>query len=429
VTDSVTRRSIGGARVKLEARERALFTKCDENGRFQFQSVPVGEYLARADQLGYMQVGEPIAVRLSSDKTRVRVNVLLEPYGVVSGRITDSAGVPMECVGVELLKLRPIDSKQAGPPDFAARRGTLGDRETVAVATTNTNDLGEYRFGHLPAGTYAVRFASAQHPSYPDPTERATYYPHTLRAASARPVAVAAGQEVTGIDIQAIRQATVRISGHLVPTVYSPKGHSFAVHADVAIWLADAPERSADDLNWQGGFSNSDFDMGYFLPGEYVIEAVASDQPDFIHWRKLMAGRRTFEASDKDLDDVEIPMQALVDLQGAVVFEKNCPAVPISIVPEVQPGGLRRFAKFDPQVAGAASGAFTLPGLVPGKYTLTIRPQPPGATAGNRYSVASAKLGDRDVLQDGFEIDGQPAGALRVVMACDQPHGTREAVR
>src|SRR5208282_2654754 len=59
------------------------------------------------------------------------------------------------------------------PGDFSARRGILGDCETVAFA--NTNDLGERRFACLAAGNYTVRFEPAQHTVTPTrPSTRLT---------------------------------------------------------------------------------------------------------------------------------------------------------------------------------------------------------------------------------------------------------------
>ena len=115
-------------------------------------------------------------------------------------------------------------------------------------------------------------------------------------------------------------------------------------------------------------------------------------------------------------------MQPPVDIRGTVVFEENCPAVPVSVVTETS----SRLASVPRQVV---TGAFTLPSLVPGKYTLTIRPQPSGAAANCRYSVDSAKLGEHEILQAGFEIAGQPAGALRIAVACTVQSRSREVVR
>ena len=99
VTDSVTHKPIAGARVMLQADKGVLFTRCDGNGRFQFQPVPLGDGLVLADQAGYVGISQPpIPARLSPGKTRTQVHSLLQPYGVISGRITDPAGVLKEAV-------------------------------------------------------------------------------------------------------------------------------------------------------------------------------------------------------------------------------------------------------------------------------------------------------------------------------------------
>lgn len=432
VTDSVTHKPIAGARVRLQAGERVLFTGCDGNGRFQFQPVPLGDGFVLADQPGYPGISQPpIPAPLSPGKTRVQVHILLQPYGVISGRITDPAGVPAEGVTVELLQLRPVHPKPGSPadagnpPEFAPARATLGDNLMVAIANSKANDLGEYRFAGLAPGSYYVYAWTDEDPADQEPVTLRTYYPRAIQPESASPVAVSAGQEVSNIDIQAVRQIPRRIAGRLVPTVYSPKGHSFPIRTEVVIWLADAPAQSQGDLNWQGGWPGSDFAFGKFLPGKYVIEALASDQPDFLDWRRFQAGRRTFELSDKDLDNLEIPMQPFVNMRGDVAFAKNCPAVPVSIQAEANPA----FVKFDSRVADAATGAFTLPSLFPARYTLTIRPQPPRTSAILRYSVASAQLGGQDVLKDGFELDGPPAGTLRISITCSGQPGAGEVVR
>jgi hypothetical protein len=83
----------------------------------------------------------------------------------------------------------------------------------------------------------------------------------------------------------------------------------------------------------------------------------------------------------------------------------------------------------EPQVTAPPRGTFTLPKLIPARYKLDIRPQPPRTVTNYRYSVASAKLGDRDVLQDGFEVSGHAPGTLRISIACGGQPGIQEVVQ
>lgn len=129
-------------------------------------------------------------------------------------------------------------------------------------------------------------------------------------------------------------------------------------------------------------------------------------------------------------------MQPPVDIHGAVVFDKSCLAVPVSIEPSFDTGiasfnqlvRSARLGPIDPQVAGAA-GTFTLRSLIPAKYRLAIHPRGPRTAANLRYSVASARLGDHDVLQEGFELSGEPPGMLRIAIACAGQPGAREVPR
>ena len=412
VTDTVTLKPISGARVKLKAGERVLFAMCDATGRFQFQEVPFDNYAVSGDRPGYLVAGQPIWARLSADRTRIEVHLTLQPAAVIAGKVTDSAGVPMEAVAIDLLKLPT-------PPS----RTVPGDRQLVAVASASTNDLGEYRFARLAPGSYYLIAHPRPHFDDTDETERVTYYPRALHPASAKSVAVAVGQELPNIDIQFIRQAGVRISGRVVQPADGPRPRSFLVNTDVFARPRDASRE--DDARLPVSVVNGAFELKNFLPGQYIVEAVTRDQADFAHPRTLLAGRRTVEVRDKDVDGVEIAMKPPIDIQGAVVFNENCPAVPVSIRAEVS----SRFASMPPQVASAASGAFTLPNLIPGEYKLTIRPQPAVTTANYQYSVASARLGDREVSQNGFELTGQPAGALQIFIACSAKPAPREVVR
>lgn len=429
VADSVTRKPIAGARVKLQSGGRSLFARCDASGHFQFPEVPLGEYVAAADQPGYMPVGETFGVRLVPDKPRATVNVLLQPYGIVSGRLTDSAGAPLGIAYLQLLVLRTIDPKRKDPYPLGPPKATLGDREMVAIRNASTNDLGEYRFAMLAPGNYYLCYYGPTDQSYSDPAERPTFYPQVLRAESARPVAVSAGQEVPHIDIQAIRQRALTVSGRYVPFLKSPRYRGVRTTTIVA-WPADAPGQQMQP----GSFHEGYFALGNFLPGAYAIEAVTVD--DDGSGRLLLAGRRTVEVPNGDIDGVEISMQPPVSIDGAVVFAANCPAVPVSIAPKFDTAvasinGLVRsenLAPGEPQVTAPPRGTFTLPKLIPARYKLDIRPQPPQTAANRRYSVASAKLGDRDVLQDGFEISGQAPGTLRISIACGGQPGTQKAV-
>lgn len=104
VNDSTTNKPIAGARVRLQAGALALFSRCDANGHFEFQGVPFGTHAVTVERPGYTSASGK--ARLSPNRIRAEVHVSLQPYAVISGKITDSAGAPLEGVNVELLTVR-----------------------------------------------------------------------------------------------------------------------------------------------------------------------------------------------------------------------------------------------------------------------------------------------------------------------------------
>jgi hypothetical protein len=403
VTDSVTGEPIAGARVRLVTHNRVTVAKSGADGHFEFRDVPFGVYVVDADKPGCMRSSDSAGqhsadgVDLSASRPSANVHVALLRYAVITGKITDSAGVPLEGATVLVRPTLPGDPRQ----------------ENVASATTN--DLGEYRVAYLAPGQYAVSAKFNNPFGFQDAAERTTYYPHSLSRESAHPVAAATAQEVSNIDIQVIRQTGVRVSGRLIVPANAPPARSTLVNTDVALF--------EPDNSWQGASlprtsaRNNAFEFEDVLPGKYTLEAATYDDTDFGARRMLLDGRRTIEVADRDIKGLEIAMQASIDVPGTVTFEEGCTAVPVSIRLEA---GVRSLVSFDrlPEVV-ADTGTFTLRGLTAGRFTPSIHPQAssrPGHTI--LHFVASATFAGRDVLRDGFELTGPDQGPLKITMAC-----------
>ena len=104
-----------------------------------------------------------------------------------------------------------------------------------------------------------------------------------------------------------------------------------------------------------------------------------------------------------------------VDLAGTVVIEGGGNPPPMHI-------GLR--GVYGPGVSARSNedGSFVLKDLLPGHYDMQIIPDTivngtvePGSIAGASYPV-SARLGENEVLQTGFDLDGPPASSLRITV-------------
>src|SRR5262249_45619396 len=122
--------------------------------------------------------------------------------GVITGRITNADGEPMEGTGVELLM---VDG--GGLSSWTSDYGEDG--------LGLTDDRGVYRIYGLPPGKYLVSVTDSPPPEYHSSSFRhgaPTYYPSVNRAAAAE-ITVRAGEEVTGIDIRYLGQLAHSVSG------------------------------------------------------------------------------------------------------------------------------------------------------------------------------------------------------------------------
>ena len=109
----------------------------DASGSFRFCHLAPGDYSVSAVKPGF----EPEGLRLTIGPSRENLALRLKPQGVLTGRVEDSAGEPIEGVRIQLLSIHPVEG-----------------RRSVAVETSAaTDDRGQYRLAGLTGGKYYVR--------------------------------------------------------------------------------------------------------------------------------------------------------------------------------------------------------------------------------------------------------------------------------
>jgi len=111
----------------------------DGDGRFAFTGLPAGTYAVSAAKAGYAVPDGAAAVQLAEGAT-ADVSVRLARGAAITGRLLDEAGEPISNANVLVEQLVE----------------TGGVRSTRARRAVQTNDIGEYRVGSLPAGAYVV---------------------------------------------------------------------------------------------------------------------------------------------------------------------------------------------------------------------------------------------------------------------------------
>ena len=160
--------------------------------------------------------------------------------------------------------------------------------------------------------------------------------------------------------------------------------------------------------------SHGSFIIRHVPPGDYILRAVSAGYGpkagDLLGEQQLRVGG----ADERGIVLKPHEVQA-VDLAGTVVIEGGGNPPPMHI-------GLR--GVYGPGVSARSNedGSFVLKDLLPGHYDMQIIPDTivngtvePGSIAGASYPV-SARLGENEVLQTGFDLDGPPAGSLRITV-------------
>src|ERR1035441_3591003 len=134
VVDATTGAPLGGPHVAVYG-AKPLVTRTDTGGLFRLERV---NGLLQVTRPGYLEAsnvrppaGQDLAIRLT-------------PEAVISGKLEDEDGFPVEGAQVELMGYREIN----------------GERRLVGVRWGRSNDLGEYRVGGVAAGRYYLRVSN-----------------------------------------------------------------------------------------------------------------------------------------------------------------------------------------------------------------------------------------------------------------------------
>jgi hypothetical protein len=176
VTDS-TGDPIRNARVTLfpESQERPVVLT-DAAGAFRLAG-PVGRYRVVASKTGYARADATLAV------AGWPVEVRLKKGAAIAGRVVDERGDPV--VGVQVAALKPLG---------AANKPT-------AVATTDTDDRGEYRLAGLPEGALVVGVSTLGLAGRNNFEPRTVYAPGTATLGEAQQVRLQAGEDRRDVDV------------------------------------------------------------------------------------------------------------------------------------------------------------------------------------------------------------------------------------
>jgi hypothetical protein len=364
----------------------------DPNGHFAFRGLPAGAYWVSAQHPGYGGSVQPTQIALQPGEQKSGIEIRLSPLGTISGRVFDEFGAPVPNCSVNALQ----------PQTTGGRRGLMGRGGTA------TNDRGEYSIQGLDKGRYYVSLRCHGELEAPHPlmTARDPRRPYTVYAPQVYPgvpdtngatrLKVTPGVETQGIDFQVSRTPAVTVRGRV--DVPDP---SVLSSGNVNIQLLPPSLDPAEGTMFGAGIDphTGEFQFHAVNPGSYILVASTNGNgPIYLAQVPLQIGVTPPDA-------VRIALAPAPEMSGTVEVEGDNPPPLESLWVALEPLGPAIVTQ-QRRAQVSKDGAFTLPGVTPGKWRLSVQ--------GVTY-VKALSVGERDVSPYGFDLAPGAAGPIRIL--------------
>ena len=356
-------------------------TVTDALGRYQAQRVEPGKYVVMAEANGFERVRGATVV-LSKGQKSTGVDLKLQPFGVVTGRILNSDNEPMSSVRVSLYRTKYRN----------------GHKLLAGAATTETNDLGEYRFTELRPGRYYLRadssdpFGTGEDRSEQPPKTGYVpeYYPGTTDSNASAPIEIAPGSMVDTGGMRMERVPVTLVRGH----VANPAGYT---GGPLSVSLVADSNHAVNFDGYTRASRDGNFEIAGVPPGGYLLEAQMHSR-DTAYYAK-----RVVQVGADPLEHVVLLLAPALTVSGKVRFDGegtlNLRKLMIVLDSAARASFYIEPAKSDDD------GNFTISGIKPDRYFVSVAGLPAG------YYVKAIRMRERDVLENGADFTvpaGQP---------------------
>jgi Carboxypeptidase regulatory-like domain len=342
-----------------------------------------------------------IFVTITANSQPVRAP--LTPVASVAGTVLDENGEPIYGVAVQGIAIQP----------------SLNGTDYVPVRTAHTDDAGHYALLNLTPGDYLVRltgessstqyFQGVLNPNNDHRGMQPVYYPNADSLAAAGVLHLAPA-DLASADFRQATESAFDVNGRLsgfIPQAWT----RFRLYRD-----GDRAPVSRAFVNLTTG----QFRLTDIVRGSYTLR-VEQYQADPPLW---LAGEQPLTILAAPIRDLDIHLSGAIDIPVSISYEDGAEDhgfVQLVLRPQHAPENMRDFSTTRPQsrkrhqVAERADAppppkAFT--NVIPDKYKLSAQ------ASGGGY-VASAKLGDTDVLHGEFSISGEATDGLHITIRGD----------
>ena len=308
-------KGVAGATISISKRGDAVYGRgltlkstTDEDGRFRLSNLAAGTYyvwpfvpsLVISEATGSYPMGK--VVNVAEAENVEDVDFHLKPGGVITGRVTDSAG-------------RPVIDERVHVIPIGADVMRLASSIYPSLSEIGTDDRGVYRAFGLPAGKYKVSlgddFAAFTSTSgrrfYPR-----TFHPDVTEEPKAKIVELSDGEEETNVDITVARLMTgYAASGRFID------GENGKPIPNIGFGLTIMINGRPGGFMSSNGVTTADgaFRIDNLPPGRYAIHVVP--RPGSSYYGESAP----FDIVDSDVTDLETKIHHGAMISGNVFIE------------------------------------------------------------------------------------------------------------
>jgi protocatechuate 3,4-dioxygenase beta subunit len=357
--DAIAHKPLSGVHVRLVIRlpgvPPAVYGAIsDASGHFSIASMAPGTYAVIGERAGYVYISAP-TIALKDGQPLTDFKLEMTPQTIISGRVMDEYGDPVQGVPVEAL---PV-SEDTGKAHFYT---------PLNSPSSTTDDHGEFRIRGAP-GKYRLR-ADVQNLGFERVPETrgdsdstalyvVTYFPSVASLDRATVLDAVAGREADGNEIRLVRQHTLTIRG-----VVNGRPDS-----STPVFIS---QTSSSDSETGVGQAQADPDGKFALaglqPGTYRLTAISlsAESP-------LRSRTTEVRLDDTDVSNVELTLIAGEQLTGTLEMQGSREKATVLL----EPYGVRGLDV--PQPPGgdvAKDGAFRIHDVFPGQYQVRVQPLP-----------------------------------------------------
>jgi len=383
----------------------------EADGSFRFEGVKPGDYMLSGQRPGFLEMNygsksrmqAGTTLHLVAGQTLTDIKLELMPQSVISGRVVDADGDPIGGVGVQALGRLPGGGKIHYFP----------------VSNASTDETGAFRLANLSPGKYYIVTENRMNmmgmneapaaPGKPDIRPVRTYYPGSLARQNANIVEVAAGQELSGINIRQVTSATFHVRGKVVGK-FAEEDPKFRGGPRAMIAITPKDGDSPFELGRELLEENSNtFDFSGIAPGSYVVSYQT------VNNRTQQYAQQVVEVGSSDVNNVTLNIVPTFSLHGQIVVEgtpdasanqKGLAGMHVILMNDSDGQAFRGNAN----AQSTSDGTLEFLNVAPGKVRFRTLNPPAGSY------VKSIRLGGQDVVGKVVDLSQGSAGDVQVVL-------------